>query len=254
MNIQDTFFPVKGFRWSSRRFTGVVPVVAALLFLVAGSANARDLFYSATTYMKASSDVCPDGWVSSTAPGGCSPGSYTSKTVDIYSTDRCPKGWVSSSAPGGCSPGFFTLKLAGIYSTDGCPKGWVSSSAPGGCSPGFFTLQMNGARDSIRSCPDGWVRSSAPGGCSPEYLTLEQAGLYAIDQCPDGWVRSSAPGGCSPGNFTLESGFDGIDQARYHCAFGDACDVMIDAVIALGGSCSTDGPDTTCELPPVNED
>ena len=138
-------------------------------------------------------------------------------------SDDCPAGWIRSSAPGGCSPGFFTLKLAGIASTDSCPKGWVSSSAPGGCSPGFFTLKTNGARDSRRSCPDGWVRSSAPGGCSP-------------------------------GDFTLEPGFDGIDQARYHCAFGAACDDMIEAVFALGGTCSSDGPDTTCDLPPLNED
>ncbi|MEE9423921.1 MAG: hypothetical protein V3V18_02955 [Methylococcales bacterium] len=67
-------------------------------------------------------------------------------------------------------------------------------------------------------------------------------------------MRSSAPGGCSPGNFTLEPAFDGIDQARYHCAFGAACDHMIEAVLALGGTCSSDGPDTTCEIPPLNKD
>ncbi len=164
---------------------------------------------------------------------------------------QCPHGWVRSSAPGGCSPGFFTLKLAGIDSTKGCPSGWVESRAPGGCSPGFFTLRLNGIRDSRRSCPDGWVRSSAPGGCSPDYITLKQAGLRAIDSCPDGWVRSSAPGGCSPGNFTLETGFDGIDRAAYHCAFGAACETMIESIIALGGVCETDGPDNTCELPPL---
>lgn len=164
---------------------------------------------------------------------------------------KCPNGWVSSSAPGGCSPGFFTLKFVGISSTLGCPKGWVSSSAPGGCSPGFFTLKLNGARDSRSSCPDGWVRSSAPGGCSPDYLTLELARLQAINSCPSGWVRSSAPGGCSPDNFTLEPGFDGVDQARYHCAFGRACDAMIEAVLALGGNCYSEGPDTTCDIPPI---
>jgi len=164
---------------------------------------------------------------------------------------ECPDGWVLSSVPGGCSPGFFTLKLAGIHSIQGCPSGWVESSAPGGCSPEFFTLRLNGLPDSRRSCPDGWVRSSAPGGCSPDFITLKQAGLYAIDRCPDGWVRSSAPGGCSPGNFTLETGFDGIDRASYRCAFGAACDTMIESIKALGGSCEIDGPDATCELPPL---
>ena len=167
---------------------------------------------------------------------------------------QCPDGWVESSAPGGCSPGFFTLKFAGIESTKGCPTGWVESSAPGGCSPGFFTLVLNKVRDSRRSCPDGWVRSSAPGGCSPDFITLKQAGLRAIDSCPKGWVRSSAPGGCSPDNFTLETGFDGVDYASYNCAFGDACDKMIESIIALGGSCNTDGPDTGCELPPLIEE
>ncbi len=167
---------------------------------------------------------------------------------------QCTDGWVESSAPGGCSPEFFTLKFAGIESSPGCPSGWVSSSAPGGCSPGFFTVLLNRTRDSIRSCPDGWVRSSAPGGCSPEYLTLELAGLRAIDSCPKGWVRSSAPGGCSPDNFTLETGFDGVDYASYHCAFGDACDVMIESIIALGGHCNTTGSDTTCNLPPLVEE
>lgn len=167
---------------------------------------------------------------------------------------KCPDGWVSSSVPGGCSPGFFTLKFAGIRSTSGCPKGWVSSSAPGGCSPEFFTLHLTGTRDSRTTCPDGWVRSSAPGGCSPNYLTLELAGLKAIDSCPDGWVRSSAPGGCSPENFTLEPGFDGVDYARVHCAFGKACQPLIDAIVALSGSCTTDGPDVSCDLPPLHQE
>ncbi|MEJ2403589.1 MAG: hypothetical protein P8171_04760 [Candidatus Thiodiazotropha sp.] len=169
--------------------------------------------------------------------------------------NECPAGWVRSSAPGGCSPGYFTLKLAGIENAKGCPKGWVDSSAPGGCSPGFFTLYTNGLRDSQRSCPDGWVRSSAPGGCSPEFLTLKLAGLKAVNECPKGWVRSSAPGGCSPGSFTLEPGFDGVDRAYFHCAFGDFCDDMIDSIIALGGTCDSSGDDTTCNLPPlVDED
>lgn len=179
--------------------------------------------------------------------------SYTDMRTATVSSN-CPSGWVESQAPGGCSPGFFTLKFVGLRATGGCPSGWVKSSAPGGCSPEFFTLRLNGVRDSIRSCPDGWVRSSAPGGCSPEYLTLELAGLRAIDSCPDGWVRSSAPGGCSPDNFTIETGFDGVDQAYYHCAFGDLCDMMIDAVIALGGHCATNGRDTTCDLPPLVEE
>ncbi len=179
--------------------------------------------------------------------------SYARDTYDFTKTTlkQCPDGWVESSAPGGCSPGYFTMKSSGIESTQGCPSGWVESSAPGGCSPGFFTLRLNQMRDSRRSCPDGWVRSSAPGGCSPEYITLKQAGLRAIDSCPKGWVRSSAPGGCSPENFTLETGFDGIDRASYHCAFGDACDVMIESIIALGGNCNTNGSDTTCDLPPL---
>lgn len=206
-----------------QRIISILSVTAALLFFNINDVYARDKFSGAFSYMKVASK-------------------------------ECPQGWVRSSAPGGCSPGFFTLKLAGIRATDGCPEGWVRSSAPGGCSPGFFTIQMNGARDSRRSCPDGWVRSSAPGGCSPEYLTLKQAGLQATDSCPEGWVRSSAPGGCSPGNFTLEPGFDGIDQARYHCAFGNACDVMIEAVLALGGTCSSKGRDTSCEIPPLIEE
>jgi hypothetical protein len=168
---------------------------------------------------------------------------------------ECPTGWVPSSAPGGCSPEFFTLKVVGIEDIEGCPKGWVRSSAPGGCSPEFFTLYTNGLRDSQRSCPDGWIRSSAPGGCSPGYLTLRLVGLEAVTECPKGWVRSSAPGGCSPDNFTLEPGFDGIDRAYYHCAFGDACDVMIDSIKALGGTCNTTGDDTSCDLPPlIDED
>ena len=163
---------------------------------------------------------------------------------------NCPDGWVVSDVPGGCSPGFFTLKFAGIAPTKVCPTGWVRSSIPGGCSPTFFTLQMNGTRDNRYSCPQGWVRSSAPGGCSPEYLSVQLTGIKVIDHCPDGWIRSSAPGGCSPDNFTLEPGFDGIDRAYFHCAFGDSCQPMIDAVLALGGTCVSDGPDTSCRLPP----
>ncbi|MEJ2754283.1 MAG: hypothetical protein P8104_00185 [Gammaproteobacteria bacterium] len=168
---------------------------------------------------------------------------------------QCPDRWAPSSAPGGCSPTFFTLELAGLKETLRCPSGWVESSVPGGCSPEFFTLRLNGVRDSIRSCPDGWVRSSAPGGCSPGYITLKQAGLRAINSCADGWVRSSAPGGCSPDNFTLETGFDGIDRASFHCVFGAACDTMIESIKALGGTCNSNGPDTTCDLPPlIDED
>ena len=135
--------------------------------------------------------------------------------------------------------------------TEGCPKGWVSSSAPGGCSPGFFTLKPHGVRDAD-GCPDGWVSSSAPGGCSPGYLTLKQAGIRNTDGCPDGWVSSSAPGGCSPGSFTLKQ--RRVYQAQYHCAFGVECDLMVDAILALGGTCASDGPDTTCDLPPLIED
>lgn len=98
-------------------------------------------------------------------------------------------------------------------------------------------------------CPDGWVSSSAPGGCSPGYLTLKLAGIRATDGCPDGWVRSSAPGGCSPGSFTLKQ--RRVYQAQYHCAFGVDCDLMVEAVIALGGTCTSDGPDTDCVLPPL---
>ncbi len=181
--------------------------------------------------------------------------SHARGTIEMVKiSTSCPAGWVPSSAPGGCSPEFFTLKRAGLESTQGCPSGWIPSSAPGGCSPEFFTVVLNKPVYSRGSCPDGWVRSSAPGGCSPEYLTLKQVGLEAIDSCPDGWVRSSAPGGCSPGNFTLETGFDGIDRASYICPFGDACNDMIDSIIALGGHCETDGRDTTCNLPPLVED
>lgn len=101
-------------------------------------------------------------------------------------------------------------------------------------------------------CPDGWVRSSAPGGCSPGFFTLKLVRLPDTDDCPDGWVRSSAPGGCSPGSFTLKQ--RRAYQARYHCAFGVECDLMVDAILALGGTCASDGPDTTCDLPPLIED
>lgn len=205
-----------------KMLTGIAPLSFILMLFITGAAYSQDLSGADPVYARASINECPDRWV-------------------------------PSNAPGGCSPGFFTLELAGIESTQGCPSGWVESSAPGGCSPGFFTLRLNGVRDSRRSCPDGWVRSSAPGGCSPDYLTLRQAGLYAIDSCPEGWVRSSAPGGCSPGSFTLETGFDGVDRASYHCPFGSDCAVMVESIKALGGSCVSDGPDTTCELPPLNQ-
>lgn len=223
MNTQIATVLFQGFCRSRPRTRSLAAIVAVFLLAVTYGANARNLGTDSPYLMKAA-------------------------------TSDCPKGWVSSSAPGGCSPEFFTLKLAGIRATDGCPDGWVRSSAPGGCSPGFFTLRTNGVRDSRRACPDGWVRSSAPGGCSPEYITLAQAGLHATEGCPDGWVRSSAPGGCSPDNFTLEPDLRGVDQARFHCAFGAACDHMIDAVFALGGTCTSDGPDTTCDLPPLIED
>jgi hypothetical protein len=170
---------------------------------------------------------------------------------ETAATTSCPDGWVTSSAPGGCSPGFFTLKLVRLPDTDDCPDGWVRSSAPGGCSPGFFTLKLNDVGDT-KGCPAGWVTSSAPGGCSPGYLTLRLAGISPTDGCPDGWVASSAPGGCSPGSFTLKQ--RQVYQAQYHCAFGVHCDMMVEAILALGGSCNRDGPDTTCELPPLIED
>lgn len=223
MNFQITPLLFKGSSQSQVWTKRLTPVVAVFLLAVAWGANARDLGSDSAFLTKAA-------------------------------TPDCPEGWVSSNAPGGCSPEFFTLKLAGIHATDGCPDGWVSSSAPGGCSPGFFTLRMNGVRDSRRCCPDGWVRSSVPGGCSPDYITLARAGLHATKRCPDGWVPSSAPGGCSPDNFTLEPDSSGVDRARYHCAFGDACDHMIEAVFALGGTCTSEGPDTTCDLPPLIED
>ena len=173
------------------------------------------------------------------------------QTDVIAATRGCPDGWVTSSAPGGCSPEFFTLKLARLPDTEDCPDGWVRSSAPGGCSPGFLTLGLSEVKD-IAGCPDGWVQSSAPGGCSPGYITLRQVGLDATEGCPDGWVESSAPGGCSPGSFTLKQRT--IYQASYTCAFGVACDVMVEAVLALGGTCTRDGPDTSCDLPPLDED
>jgi len=189
---------------------------------------------------------------SSNAPGtSAAQQSRDTGQTELAVTEGCPKGWVSSSAPGGCSPDFFTLKLVRLPDTDDCPDGWVSSSAPGGCSPGFFTLKPHGVRDAD-GCPDGWVSSSAPGGCSPGYLTLKQAGIRNTDGCPDGWVSSSAPGGCSPGSFTLKQ--RRVYQAQYHCAFGVECDLMVDAILALGGTCASDGPDTTCDLPPLIED
>ena len=205
---------------TSRTLPGVTPLIFVLSLFATGVSYALDLIGADPVYAQASLKQCPDRWV-------------------------------PSSVPGGCSPGFFTLKLVGLDSTRGCPKGWVESSVPGGCSPEFFTLHLNGVSDSRQACPDGWVRSSAPGGCSPDFITLKQAGLHAIDRCPDGWVRSSAPGGCSPDNFTLETGFDGINRASFHCAFGAACDTMIESIKALGGTCKTSGPDTTCGLPPL---
>lgn len=182
------------------------------------------------------------------------PGTARAQTdgVEAAETRGCPAGWVSSSAPGGCSPGFFTLKLARLPDAPDCPDGWVASSAPGGCSPGFFTLRLSDA-EGDGGCPDGWVRSSAPGGCSPGHLTLKLAGLEPVTEgCPDGWIESSAPGGCSPEGFTLKE--RRIQQASYTCAFGVACDVMVEAILALGGSCTRDGPDSTCDLPPLVED
>lgn len=213
--LRKYFLTFKRSNPASRTLPGLVTLLFALTFLGIGTASATDTF---DAYIK-----------------------------------QCPDGWVHSSAPGGCSPGFFTLELVDMQSIKGCPSGWIESSVPGGCSPEFFTLRLNGVPDSRRSCPDGWVRSSAPGGCSPGFITLKQAGLRAIDECPDGWVRSSAPGGCSPGNFTLKTGFDGIERASYNCPFGSACDTMIESIIALGGSCKSDGPDTTCDLPPLIE-
>lgn len=165
---------------------------------------------------------------------------------------ECPSGWVASSAPGGCSPGFFTLKLARFPESNDCPDGWVRSSVPGGCSPGFLTLALNDVLGD-GECPAGWVTSEAPGGCSPGYLTLRQAGIeLATEGCPSGWVASSAPGGCSPGSFTLEE--RRIYSAHYTCAFGVECDVMVEAILALGGSCERDGPDSSCDLPPLVEE
>lgn len=163
----------------------------------------------------------------------------------------CPDGWIVSSAPGGCSPEFLTLKLSRLPETDDCPDMWVRSSAPGGCSPGFFTMALQDVEGTV-GCPDGWVQSSAPGGCSPGYLTLKMVGLEATEGCPDGWIESSAPGGCSPEGFMLET--REIFQARYTCAFGAACDVMVDAILALGGTCERDGPDSACDLPPLVEE
>jgi len=60
---------------------------------------------------------CPDGWVPSTAPGGCSPGSMTANPKGGLSKAKgskarrlrpCPKGWVRG--PQGCQPGSFKAK------------------------------------------------------------------------------------------------------------------------------------------------
>jgi hypothetical protein len=61
--------------------------------------------------------------------------------------NECPTGWVSSSAPGGCSPGFFTLFTNGLRDSQrSCPDGWVRSSAPGGCTPEFLNLKLAGLK------------------------------------------------------------------------------------------------------------
>lgn len=132
-----------------------------------------------------------------------------------------------------------------LASTDDCPDGWTLGRH--GCQPENLTIEV-GVAEFDDGCPDRWVRSSAPGGCSPGYLTLKTVGLDNTKGCPDRWVASSAPGGCSPGFFTTEP-HPGIYHAVHTCAFGSACNDMIDAVKALGGSCETDGPDTTCTLP-----
>ena len=95
--------------------------------------------------------------------------------------------------------------------------------------------------------------SNAPGtSAAQQSRDTGQTELAVTEGCPKGWVSSSAPGGCSPGSFTLKQ--RRVYQAQYHCAFGVECDLMVDAILALGGTCASDGPDTTCDLPPLIED
>lgn len=140
-----------------------------------------------------------------------------------------------------------TADTAVQATTSGCPDGWVVSSAPGGCAPGYLTIEI-ATFDFDNGCPDGWVPTSAPGGCAPGFLTLKLAGLEFDNGCPDGWVVSSAPGGCSPGFFTIDAG-ERVLEAEFHCAFGSACDDMIEAVKALGGECGSSVFGETCTLP-----
>jgi hypothetical protein len=56
-------------------------------------------------------------------------------------------------------------------------------------------------------------------------------------------------------NFTVATHSDGGSdpvQAEFYCVneFGDACDLLIEPVIAFGGSCQPGEGGTTCKLPP----
>ena len=166
-------------------------------------------------------------------------------TATLAATTGCPDGFVEGRF--GCMPENLTTKPDTGDTGNDCPDKWVPSSAPGGCSPGFFTIAV-GAFDFDNGCPDMWVPSSAPGGCSPDFLTLKTAGLDATLGCPDMWVPSSAPGGCSPGFIAIDSG-GRVFEAQYHCAFGRQCDAMVEAIIALGGSCTSSSLGETCTIP-----
>ncbi len=154
---------------------------------------------------------------------------------------------LSIAAPGADAQTRDTKKAntAVLAATQGCPDGFVDGRF--GCVPENLTTKPGGV-DDTNGCHDKWVVSSAPGGCSPEFLTLKLVGLEFNNGCPDGWVVSSAPGGCSPGFITTDDGSH-VFAIQHHCAFGSACDAVVDAVLALGGHCTSSSYGETCTLP-----
>jgi hypothetical protein len=228
----------------TRSLTHLLVLLVAALALALSIAPAADAQTRTTSDTKKSAAVegCPDGWIPASVPGGCMPGSETTEDRDDGATSRCPDGF--ELGPAGCQAANLTAEIPTIAEF-GCPDRWVLG--PQGCQPGYLTIEVATFKP-VDRCPDRWVPASVPGGCLPGYLTLRTVGLDGIDGCPDLWVPSSAPGGCAPGFFTSEP-TPGVLEAQHHCAFGPACDPMIDAVIALGGSCVDTIFGTTCEIP-----
>ncbi len=53
---------------------------------------------------------CPYHWPPSSNQDGCDTGLRTLQLGGVYLSEGCSDGWVRSSAPGGCSPNNFTLQ------------------------------------------------------------------------------------------------------------------------------------------------